>query len=78
MTNIDCLLCFNCGYLQLINGTKIPLKEEYGDIPFCDDFTSSQENTKLAKLVRCTIKPLTIICRMEKMFHSFEIGQYGT
>ena len=51
MANVDCLVCFNCGYLELINGTKIPLTEEYGQIPFCNDFASSKDNTVFAKMV---------------------------
>ena len=47
----DVLTCYNCGYLQLINGTRIPLKEEYGNIPFCDDFASDEEMTVPAMIV---------------------------
>ena len=51
----DALICYNCGYLELINGTKIALTEEYGDIPFCEDFTSGDTNTVMAKIVRYII-----------------------
>ena len=47
----DMLMCYNCGYMQLINGTKIPLKEEYGDVPFCGDFASDEGMTKPAMIV---------------------------
>ena len=49
----DMLTCYNCGYLQLTNGTRIPLKEEYEDIPFCGDFASGDENTVPAMIVSC-------------------------
>ena len=39
MANIDCLMCFDCGYLELVNGTKVPLiEEQFGKVPFCNDF----------------------------------------
>ena len=54
INSCDALICYNCGYLELINGTKIPLTEEYEDIPFCEDFTSGDTNTVMAKIVRYT------------------------
>ena len=47
----DVLTCYNCGYLQLTNGTRVPLKEEYGDIPFCGDFASDEGMTIPAMIV---------------------------
>ena len=52
----DTLTCYNCGYLQLTNGTKIPLKEEYGDIPFCNDFASDEGMTVPAMIVSFELK----------------------
>ena len=49
---ISCLTCFNCGYLELPNGKKEPVTEEFGKIPFCDDFTQNEENTIEAYAVR--------------------------
>ena len=54
INSCDALICYNCGYLELINGTKVPLEEEYGDIPFCNDFASGDTNTVMAKIVRYT------------------------
>ena len=47
----DALTCYNCGYLEMMNGTRIPLKEEYEDIPFCGDFASGDEFTVPAMMV---------------------------
>ena len=52
LKNADALICFNCGYLELVNGTKVPLTEEYGELPFCNDFASGNDNTVMAKIVR--------------------------
>ena len=52
----DVLTCYNCGYLQLTNGTRIPLKEEYGDIPFCGDFASDEGMTIPAMIVSSSQK----------------------
>ena len=52
LKNADALMCFNCGYLELVNGTKVPLTEEYGELPFCNDFASGNDNTVMAKIVR--------------------------
>ena len=52
LTNADALICFNCGYLELVNGTKVPLTEEYGELPFCNDFASGNDNTVMAAIVR--------------------------
>ena len=52
----DVLTCYNCGYLQLTNGTRVPLKEEYGDIPFCDDFASDEGMTVPAMIVSFKLK----------------------
>ena len=52
----DTLTCYNCGYLQLTNGTRVPLKEEYGDIPFCDDFASDEGMTVPAMIVSLKLK----------------------
>ena len=48
-------MCFNCGYLELVNGTKVPLTEEYGELPFCNDFASGNDNTVMAGIVRIHI-----------------------
>ena len=53
LVDVDCLMCYNCGYMELLNGTKIKLNEQFEDVPFCDDFTTNKENTKIAALVRC-------------------------
>ena len=42
---VNALMCYNCGYLELPDGKKVPVTEEFGKIPFCDDFTTNQENT---------------------------------
>ena len=55
LKNADALMCFNCGYLELVNGTKVPLTEEYGELPFCNDFASGNDNTVMAKIVRIYI-----------------------
>ena len=52
----DVLTCYNCGYLQLTNGTRVPLKEEYGDIPFCGDFASDEGMTIPAMIVSSSQK----------------------
>ena len=52
LKNADALICFNCGYLELVNGTKVPLTEEYGELPFCNDFASGNDNTVMATIVR--------------------------
>ena len=52
LKNADALICFNCGYLELVNGTKVPLTEEYGELPFCNDFASGNDNTVMASIVR--------------------------
>ena len=51
LANTDALICYNCGYLELINGSKIGIKEEFGNIPFCDDFTTGDKNTEVAMMV---------------------------
>ena len=51
LSNANALVCFNCGYLELINGTKVPLTEDFGVVPFCDDFTSGDKNTEVAMMV---------------------------
>ena len=43
--------CFSCGYMELTNGSKIPLSEDYGEIPFCNDFVDSDVNTVYVGLV---------------------------
>lgn len=48
----DALICYSCGYLELFNGTKIPLTEDFGKIPFCNDFATSDSNTVTAAIVR--------------------------
>ena len=55
LKNAGALMCFNCGYLELVNGTKVPLTEEYGELPFCNDFASGNDNTVMAKIVRIII-----------------------
>ena len=42
---VNSLRCYNCGYLEKPDGEKVPVTEEFGKIPFCDDFTDNQENT---------------------------------
>ena len=67
LKNVDALMCFNCGYLELVNGTKVPLTEEYGELPFCNDFASGNDNTVMAGIVRiyiCIVHYTYIICRV--------------
>ena len=52
LVQVDCLICYSCGYLELPDGKKVPVEEEFGQIPFCDDFTSNKENTMEAYPVR--------------------------
>lgn len=42
---VSSLTCFNCGYLELPDGKKVEVTEEFGKTPFCDDFTQNEENT---------------------------------
>ena len=49
---VSSLTCFNCGYLELPDGKKVEVTEEFGKIPFCDDFTQNEENTIEAYAVR--------------------------
>jgi len=44
LPQISSLTCFNCGYLEMPDGKKINVTEEFGQIPFCDDFTQNEEN----------------------------------
>ena len=54
------LICYSCGYLEAVNGTKLPLDEEkYGIVPFCNDFVSSEDNTVMAGLVSVYLKVLS-------------------
>ena len=34
------------------DGSKVPIREEFGKVPFCEDFTTNEENTKMAYHVR--------------------------
>ena len=52
LDRVNCLICYNCGYMELPDGKKVPVTEEFGQIPFCDDFTSNKENTMVAYPVR--------------------------
>ena len=45
LSHVNSLMCYNCGYLELPDGTKKQVTEEFGKIPFCDDFTTNEENT---------------------------------
>ena len=45
LSRVNSLLCYNCGYLELPDGKKVNMTEEFGKIPFCDDFTTNHENT---------------------------------
>jgi predicted small lipoprotein YifL len=45
LSRVNSLMCYNCGYLELPNGDKVAVTEEFGKIPFCDDFTTNEENT---------------------------------
>ena len=42
---INSLMCYNCGYLELPDGEKVPVTEDFGKIPFCDDFATNDNNT---------------------------------
>jgi len=53
MSYVDCLICYNCGYLELPDGQKVPVTEEFGKIPFCNDFTTDKENTIEAYVGGC-------------------------
>ena len=46
-SRINSLMCYNCGYLELPSGEKVPVTEEFGKIPFCDDFATNNNNTVL-------------------------------
>ena len=52
VSKVSSLKCFNCGYLELPDGKKVEVTEEFGKIPFCDDFTQNEENTIEAYAVR--------------------------
>ena len=52
LSNVDALQCYSCGYLELVNGTKVKLTEEYGEVPFCNDFASGDSITVEASMVR--------------------------
>ena len=53
LARVNCLICYNCGYMELPDGKKVPIEEDpFGKIPFCDDFTSNKENTMVAYPVR--------------------------
>ena len=56
LPQVSSLTCFNCGYLELPSGEKVPVTEEFGKIPFCEDFTQNEENTIEAAAVRLLIK----------------------
>lgn len=47
-TRINSLICYNCGYLELPSGEKVAVTEDFGKIPFCDDFATNQNNTMVA------------------------------
>jgi len=73
----DTLTCYNCGYLQLTNGTKIPLKEEYGDIPFCNDFASDEGMTVPAMIGGCC-SAFKIEITDEQSGETMWISRHGT
>ena len=77
LKNADALICFNCGYLELVNGTKVPLTEEYGELPFCNDFASGNDNTVMAKIVRIKTYIVhytyTVIALSSSLFCSFNL-----
>ena len=74
LKNADALMCFNCGYLELVNGTKVPLTEEYGELPFCNDFASGNDNTVMAKIVRIIIHIYSsLIALSSSLFCSFKL-----
>ena len=52
LVQVNCLICYNCGYLEMPDGSKVPIREEFGKVPFCEDFTTNEENTKMAYHVR--------------------------
>jgi len=45
LPQVSSLTCFNCGYLELPDGQKVNVTEDFGKIPFCEDFTQNEENT---------------------------------
>jgi len=73
----DVLTCYNCGYLQLTNGTRVPLKEEYGDIPFCDDFASDEGMTIPAMIGGCC-SAFKIEITDEQSGETMWISRHGT
>jgi len=78
MTNTsDALKCYSCGYLELINGTKIPLTEDYGTIPFCDDFAEKNETTVEASIGGCC-SAYKVDIKDEKTGDTMWISRHGT
>jgi len=53
LPQVSSLTCFNCGYLELSDGQKVPVTEDFGKIPFCDDFNQSEDNTIEAYVGGC-------------------------
>ena len=41
------LKCYNCGYFELNNGTKLPIHERWQEekVAFCNDFAQNENNT---------------------------------
>ena len=81
LKNADALICFNCGYLELVNGTKVPLTEEYGELPFCNDFASGNDNTVMAAIVRintyivhCTSTPIALSSSLFCSFNLYHVN----
>ena len=72
LSNVDALQCYSCGYLELVNGTKVKLTEEYGEVPFCNDFASGDSITVEASMVRylklyinkCNIRNVAVLIGM--------------
>ena len=48
---VTSLICYNCGYYEHSDGRKTPIEDWGHHVPYCDDFTTNNNNTEVALYV---------------------------